>query len=272
MKTKHYIAFLFLVFGILQAYCQNSTFKIATFNIQNFGQKKLAKPDVLDTLVAIVQHFDIVAVQEISDASNKTADAFLKEINKGGAKYAMSLSERSGKQPDDASSVEQYVFYYNTATVKLLDAALYNDVEHDYFQREPYIGQFVRKSDGLSFVLCTVHTRPEQAVAEIGNLVYVAKWIPSRFKNAERQVFCGDFNASCSYANPAELEALAIHKTPYVWIVPEDTKTNLSKKTCAYDRFVITDNLKSVQKDWGVYRYFKTKAVSDHWPVFVEWK
>ncbi len=258
------IAWLFICISI-----HAQSFEIATFNIQNFGQSKMQKANVVDTLAMIVRQFDIVAVQEISDISNRTAPAFLKVVNTNGARYKLSCSERTGREPDDVKSAEQYAFYYDSKTVSLTDAALYPDVNDD-FQREPYVASFTRKADSLTFVVCTIHTAPEQAVEEIAALAKVAKWIPTRFKNAKRIIFCGDFNASCSYASPTELQALAIHKSPYYWVVPDDADTNLAKNACAYDRFVVTENLRSYVGGWEVYRAFKSKKVSDHWPVYIK--
>ena len=245
--------------------------RIATFNIQNLGKSKLSKPLIMDTLVAIVRNFDIVAIQEISDISNQTAGRFLEMINKKGAtQYEMVCSNRSGCQANDKTSAEQYAFYYNPALVQLVDNALYNDSEADYFQREPYIAQFKYKKNGQMLTICTIHTAPEQAVEEIGALSKVVNWMPSRFKNTENIIICGDFNASCSYASTTELDDLAIRKSPFYWVIPDDEKTNLSKNTCAYDRFVTTTKLKDKIKKWEVYRYFKSKAVSDHWPGYIE--
>jgi len=272
MKTLKNII-LALVFGLvaITVVAAEPPLRIATFNIQNFGQSKLAKTAVTDTLRTIVRKFDIVAVQEVSDVSNKTAGAFLKKVNSGSkTPYKVVCSRRTGEQADDQSSREQYAFYYNPAKVELLDTALYNDSEHDYFQREPYVAKFRRKADGLVFLICTIHTAPEQAVEEIAALAYVAEWMPGRFGNATNVIFCGDFNASCSYASPTQLQALEIHQSPYTWIVPDDAKTNLSKNTCAYDRFVVTETLRPLVTKWEVYRYFKSKAVSDHWPVYIE--
>jgi len=254
-------AWVFICIGI-----NAQSFRIATFNIQKFGQSKMAKADVVDTLASIVRQFDIVAVHEISDVSNQTAGAFLNVINSGGVHYKMSCSERTGRQPDDRKSAEQYAFYYNNRTVKLLDAALYDDVSDD-FQREPYTAVFMRRADSLVFAICTIHTAPKQVVSEIAALAKVAKWIPTHFKNANRMIICGDFNASCSYASPEELHALAIHKTPYYWVVPDNADTNLAAVACAYDRFVVTENLRKFVGGWEVYRAFKSKRVSDHWPV-----
>ena len=245
--------------------------KIATFNIQNFGKSKLAKSDIMDTLVTIIRAFDIVAVQEVSDVSNQTAGLFLELINRNQVvKYAMVCSERTGRENNDQSSREQYAFYYRPDLVQLVDTALYNDSEYDYFQREPFTAQFMNKKSGVSFLLSTIHTAPEFAVEEIDALVHVATWFPKRFSNTENIIFCGDFNASCTYANPTRLDQLSIRKQPYCWIIPDTAKTNLSKNQCAYDRFVVTESLYSKIKKWEVFRYFKSKKVSDHWPVYIE--
>jgi len=58
---KIQFCFINVLFVILFLHAQS--FEIATFNIQNFGQSKLAKTDVVDTLAMIVRKFDIVAVQ-----------------------------------------------------------------------------------------------------------------------------------------------------------------------------------------------------------------
>jgi endonuclease/exonuclease/phosphatase family metal-dependent hydrolase len=245
--------------------------KIATFNIQNFGKSKLGKSDIMDTLVAIVRAFDIVAIQEVSDISNQTAKLFLELINQNEQiKYEMVCSERSGREKNDQSSREQYAFYYRPDLVQLVDTALYNDSEKDYFQREPFTSQFMSKKSGTTFLLSTIHTAPEFAVEEIEALIHVVNWIPLRFSNAENIIFCGDFNASCTYANPTKLDQLSIRKQPYYWIIPDTAKTNLSKNQCAYDRFIVTESLYSSIKKWEVFRYFKSKKVSDHWPVYIE--
>ena len=249
----------------------HQTLKIATFNIQNFGKSKLSKQDIMDTLVDIVRHFDMVAVQEISDVSNQTAGKFLEMINLNETnKYKMICSNRTGREDNDQSSREQYAFYFNPDLLQLLDTALFDDAEHDYFQREPFIAQFRSKQSNTVFLVSTIHTSPDFAVEEIDALKHVAEWITKRFKNTENIIFCGDFNASCTYATTGTLDQLTIRKPPYFWIIPDDAKTNLSKNQCAYDRFVVNKPLFSKIKNWNVYQYFKSKKVSDHWPVYIE--
>jgi endonuclease/exonuclease/phosphatase family metal-dependent hydrolase len=248
---------------------ENNIIKIGSFNIQNFGKSKIANIMVVDTLVYIIRQHDLIAIQEISDVNNKVAKLFLNAVNDNGKfHYKLACSMRTGQQQNDKSSQEQYAFYYNSDIISLIDTSLYDDSKRDYFQREPFLALFKAIKGNFNFILCTIHTTPEDAVNEIASLYNVASWIPTRFKNSNNIIFCGDFNASCSYATPLQLKNLSIHNKPYNWIIPDTVKTNLSSKIdCAYDRFVVTDSLLPNVIEWSVFRYFKSKSVSDHWPI-----
>ena len=58
--------------------------RIATFNIRIFGKTKMGRPDVVQTLADIVRKYDLVAVQEIKDASEQVAEDFLAELGMAG--------------------------------------------------------------------------------------------------------------------------------------------------------------------------------------------
>ena len=59
----------------------NNTVKLAAFNLQIFGTSKADKPEVMEVLSKTIRNFDIVAVQEIRDAS-QTALPALKKFRK----------------------------------------------------------------------------------------------------------------------------------------------------------------------------------------------
>lgn len=243
--------------------------RVATFNIQNFGPTKAGKPETMATLAAIIRKYDIVAVQEVSDTSGRAPQALLTEVNRS-AEYGLLLSERTGKQPDDRTSQEAYAFFYRKTTVTPRDnGMIYPDDDHDYFQREPYVAGFV--AGGQKLVLITIHTRPEAAVEEIGALAHVIDWARTRYPGEDDFVTLGDFNGSGTYAKPADLARLRT-TLPYLWVVPDDSDSNVSGTTAAaYDRIIITNGLRpSYRSTWGVDRAFTDKAVSDHWPVWFE--
>ena len=105
---------------------------------------KYGTSEVVEELVSVVTKYDLVAVQEVKDIDQTVPYEFLEEINNfTGGLWNMSLSQRSGLQEDDKSSQEQYIFYYNTTVFSEIgQGELYNDSEHDYFQREPYRASF----------------------------------------------------------------------------------------------------------------------------------
>jgi endonuclease/exonuclease/phosphatase family metal-dependent hydrolase len=250
------------------------TLKIATFNIQVFGRTKAAKSAIMAQLVAIIRKYDVVAVQEIKDTTGAAPKVLLNAVNSGGDRtYAMLLSPRTGIQPDDKTSQEQYAVFYDTTLVEALPGdRLFDDERHDLFQREPYVTPLRVRDGGFSFVLIGIHTRPESAVEEIGGLHDVVEWARTVFPDEDDFIALGDFNAGCDYASPTQLDALDLRGPGYVWIVPDDSDSNVSPTTaCAYDRIVTTVGTKAAfTGNWGVHQAFTDKAVSDHWPVWAE--
>src|SRR5690242_9553368 len=61
-----------------------TTIKIATFNIQIFGKTKASKSAIMAQLVTIIRKYDVVAVQEIKDASGNAPKALLDAVNDNG--------------------------------------------------------------------------------------------------------------------------------------------------------------------------------------------
>lgn len=248
--------------------------KLATFNIQVFGRSKREKPDVMAQLVDVVRSYDIIAIQEIKDSSLETPRIFLDAINAaGGNTYDMRVSDRTGQQADDTSaSDEQYAYYFDTTAISALDdGQLFDDTANDFFQREPFVARFATVEGDFTFVLINVHTRPDDAVAEIGALHDVMGWSRTIYPTEDDFIALGDLNAGCDYASPDELDALDIRSGGYLWMVPDSADTNLASKACAYDRVVGTDSVGvHFTGDWGVDEAFTDTAVSDHWPVWVE--
>lgn len=252
----------------------SGTIRIGTFNIQNLGPTKIGKAEVVSVLVAIIRKYDVIAIDEISDKTNITAYRLLDSINNHQQnKYNLILSPRTGQQANNLSSQEQYGFYYNTATIKDLgQSMLYNDSTYDYFCREPFLAHFKATNGNFSFVLCAIHTKPEAALAEIRSLHEVMTWAKTWYANEDDFIALGDFNASCTYVSPYQLDTLEIRKKSYKWAIADTVKTNLSSKQCAYDRIVMTSpaTVQNYTGNWGVDRCFTSKTISDHWPVWAE--
>jgi endonuclease/exonuclease/phosphatase family metal-dependent hydrolase len=254
------------------------TAKIASFNIQIFGQTKSQKEDVMEVLTKIVREFDIVLVQEIRDASEQTIPNFVDKINQmPGARYSFVRSDRLGR----TTSKEAYSHVYNTETVQFIQGSdyVFNDMA-DVFEREPYIASF--KIGNFDFVLVGIHTKPDDAYNEIGNLTSVVSSIQATNPNERDIIVMGDFNADSLYfdeddtSNPFEA-------SEYNWLITNDMDT-MVKTDYTYDRIVVLDTTLNYEYDAGTAQVFYfdqvyglnnqtfVGEVSDHYPVFAQYK
>ena len=246
--------------------------RLATFNIQILGPTKASKPEVLAALAEIIARYDLVAVQEIRDLTGGAPRALLRAINdRVGPAFALAISDRTGREPDDLRSQEQYAYYYRTDRLRPVGAGvLFDDSAHDHFQREPFVGRFELIETGGTFVLINIHTRPRSAVQEIAAIEHVFVWARAQYAGETVFIALGDFNAGCGYASEEDLDALPLHGDAYDWVVPHSADTNLAASACPYDRIVIAAPEGSdLVESWGVDEAFADRAISDHWPVWV---
>jgi endonuclease/exonuclease/phosphatase family metal-dependent hydrolase len=256
---------------------QTETVKIAAFNIQIFGKTKSEK-DVMNALTKIVREFDIVLIQEIRDASEQTIPSFVEKINQmEGTDYSFIRSERLGR----TSSKEAYAYVYNTETVQFIQGSdyVYTDV-NDVFEREPYIASF--KSGNFDFVLVGIHTKPEDAYNEIGNLSIVVSSILAANPNEKDVIAMGDFNADGSYFDEDDTSN-PFKTSEYKWIITNGMDT-MVKTDYTYDRIVVLDTTFNYEYDAGTAQVFYFDQVyglnnqtfvgeiSDHYPVFAQYK
>ena len=254
------------------------TAKIASFNIQIFGQTKSQKEYVMEVLTKIVREFDIVLVQEVRDASEQTIPNFVDKINQmGGRQYSFVRSERLGR----TTSKEAYAYVYNTETVQFMQGSNYvfNDVD-DVFEREPYIASF--KIGNFDFVLVGIHTKPDDAYNEIGNLTSVVSSIQTENPNERDIIVMGDFNADGSYFDEDDTSN-PFKASEYNWLITDGMDT-MVKTDYTYDRIVVLNVTLSHEYDVGTAQVFYydqvyglnnqtfVSEVSDHYPVFAQYK
>jgi endonuclease/exonuclease/phosphatase family metal-dependent hydrolase len=252
--------------------------RIAAFNIQIFGRAKREKSDVMEVLTEIAREFDVMLVQEIRDSSEETAPYFLQLINEAGdPTYEYVRSERLGR----TTSKEAYAYFYNNETVDFIEGSdfVYNDT-FDIFEREPYIASFT--SGSFDFTLVGIHTKPDDAYSEIGNLTLIVQYLLETRPEERDIIVLGDFNADGSYfdeedpSNPFKAQV-------FFWVVTNGMDT-MTKTDWTYDRMVMlnaTYNHEYINDSAQVF-YFDLEyglddeelvwAVSDHYPIYAEFK
>lgn len=246
----------------------NSTFKIATFNMKVFGDAKVSDPMAFEILTIVACEFDIMAVQEIRDIDGSSIIEYVENINNVcEEKYSYIVSPRLGR----STSKEQYAFIYKSDEVSVLQQFIYQD-GNDNFEREPYIAEFNR--DGYNFFLVNIHVKPDDAKQEIHHLINFVPWSIPSVNDRNNLIILGDLNADCTYYNPKTEESRKF----YHWVIPDDADTTTGSTDCAYDRIIMAESSFQHYSDWGIFKFDEVvevadvSAVSDHYPVWVELK
>ncbi|QDT99353.1 exonuclease/endonuclease/phosphatase family protein [Gimesia aquarii] len=249
-----------------------NTIRIATFNIQVFGQSKMKKPNVPQILARIIQQFDVVAVQEIRSQDQSFMDEFLSIVNSGNHRYAYLIGPRLGR----TASKEQYAYFYNTERIAVNDKWTYTVIDkYDKLHRPPYIAHFQTLSSSskqpFTFSLINIHTDPDETKQELNVLDDVYRVVSNDGSQEDDVILLGDLNV-----NDRNLGELGL-VPDLMWTVSQ-TPTN-TRKSKQYDNILFSRHRsQEFTGKSGIYD-FKTRfgltekealVVSDHLPVWAE--
>jgi deoxyribonuclease-1-like protein len=248
---------------------------MGAFNIQVFGTTKASKPEVMEVLGKIIHTYDVVAIQEIRDASQTALPKLVDTVNSDGSQYDYVVSERLGR----TTSKEQYAYIYDTQTVELTDTPhTYPEPEStDPFHREPFVASFAVLSGNFDVTLMVIHTDPDEATEEINALDTVVEYAQGVYPAEQDFIIIGDLNADCSYFDEDSTSTLS--GSDYYWCIDNSVDTTTKTTDCTYDRIIITNSaVPDFTGDTGLFRFDmeyglttdETTAVSDHYPVYAE--
>lgn len=171
------------------------TIRIASFNIQVFGTRKMRKPAVVEQLARIVRRFDVVAIQEVRSKDQDILPRFVDAINLAGRNYDYVIGPRLGR----SSSKEQYAFIFDLASIEVDRGQLYtvSDPE-DLLHREPLVGWFrVRgpePENAFTFTLVNIHVDPDETRTELNVMDDVYRAVRDDGRKEDDVIILGDFN------------------------------------------------------------------------------
>lgn len=254
------------------------TIRIASYNIQVFGNTKAEKPAVIRTLAAIVQQFDIVAIQEIRSKNEYLIPNFVKLINQSSASgqpgrhYEHIIGPRLGY----TSVKEQYAFIYNTQRVEVDQQSVYTVRDPDgLMHREPLVATFrvrgVDPNEAFTFTLVNVHTDPDQVPEEMDAMAEVYRVVRRSSQGEDDIILLGDFNTD-------DRRLYRLGKIPGIYPLVIGTWTN-TRQNKQYDNLIIhrpsTTEYTGRSGVFDVVRYWNLNMqqalqISDHFPVWAE--
>jgi deoxyribonuclease-1-like protein len=251
--------------------------RIASFNIQVFGDKKATNPEVMWTLAAIIHNFSVVAIQEIRTQDDYFIDNFLRTyVNQNGRVYDKVVGPRLGR----SASKEQYAFLYDTATIQVNHNSIYtvNDPD-DLLHREPLVAMFRTRGpppeQAFTFVLVNMHTDPDETDTELDTLAQVYQAVRRSSGGEDDILLLGDLNVDDQHLGQlGKLDGIR----PLIRGVYTNTRQN-----ALYDNIVLHQaSTAEFSGRAGIYNYMplyqlppqqateKALQVSDHLPVWAE--
>jgi len=252
----------------------NETIRVATFNIQVFGEAKLADEEAMRSIVGILQNFDLIAIQEVRAVSQDVIPRLVEQLNAGGKhQYYYAVGARLGR----TSSKEQYAFLYDLSTIEISNAPPYTINDPDQLlHRPPFVGLFRARGpppeQAFTFSLATIHTDPDEVNLELDVLDDVFFAVRDDGRGEDDVILLGDFNAkSDNLRQLGQIPGL-------VKVVTGTTPTN-TLRTAQYDNIVFQGAATSeFTGRGGVYDFMRdfnltqqqAERVSDHLPVWAE--
>jgi len=243
---------------------------VCSFNIQVFGESKLAKPQVVDILARVTRCFDIVAIQEVRAKSDDVIPRFVQAVNADGSRYAHVIGPREGR----TVSKEQYTFVYDTERIDLdpTSPGVFPDPS-GRLHRPPMCARFrtrIQPSQmAFSFWLVNTHTDPDEVPQEIDALAGVFAAMQRARPEEDDVILLGDLNAG-----PPQFTAFK--RIPNVGWAIAGVTTN-TRRTKTYDNLVFAWpatgeylGMQGVLDLQNAYRLPLDNAleVSDHNPVW----
>lgn len=264
--------------------------RIATFNIQKFGDKKSSTRvnevgvDELGTIAKIISRFDLVAIQEILGGDGVALRRLVDLMNESGGNYAATMSEPIG----EGSYFESYGFIWDRDRIELVPGSAY--VVQDpgkRMHREPMVATFQtrRPASGAEtpfrFTAINVHTdpdlvNPEDLESEINVLADVFHRVRKYEFEQHREddfIVLGDLNV-----DPKHLGRLG--EIPGVISLGGDIRTNVSRQKTndhiLIDRGVTKEfagqyGVIDLMADLGLTRE-QADSISDHIPLWAEFE
>ena len=247
------------------------TIRIASFNIQIFGNTKASKPYVMEALAQIIRKFDVVAIQEIRSQNEDLIPNFVKRINGTGLHYDYVIGPRVGY----TSVKEQFAYIFNTERVQVDHQSVYTigDPEN-MLHREPLVASFITKVDpvqAFTFTLVNLHTDPDDVPEEVDALAEVYRVVRRSPQQEDDIILLGDFNADDRHLG-------RLGQLPGVVPLIAGVATN-ARQTKQYDNLLIhrpsTTEYAGRSGVLDVMRFINrslkdTLLVSDHFPVWAE--
>jgi deoxyribonuclease-1/deoxyribonuclease-1-like protein len=221
--------------------------RVGSYNMQIFGLDKSSNYQLMEKYKILIRTYDVFFIQEIRDESGIAFKQLCELVN-----YSCISSSRAGT----TKSKEQYGVMWSNR-VKFLNFTDYNTESFNLttsFERPPIRAEFEIQNKTIYFY--EIHTKPDNTPQEIDNLEKIV-----RLEGFQYVAVLGDLNMDCDYyKNSSNFRG-------WYYLISDDMDTTVGDTICAYDRIIVSSELKILISSSGV-DTLVDNTMSDHFPVF----
>ena len=118
---------------------QLPTVRIGSFSLEAFGESKLRKAAVVETIARMIRQFDVIALQHIQSKQQNIVPELLDKVNQGDRRYDYCIGPRVGS----SANQQQYAFLFDTDRIETDRQQLYTiDDPQALMEFDPLVAWF----------------------------------------------------------------------------------------------------------------------------------
>lgn len=168
--------------------------RIATLNLQGFGENKASKLAVMEILARVLRSFDVIALQDLQPDQGDVLPRLVDRINQSDRSFDYCIGPRVGKGLNSM----HFAFLFDAERVEIDRYQLYTvDDPMDQLEYEPLVGWFrtrqVTEEEAFTFSLINLRISPPHADREISLLPELIRTILRDGRDEDDLLLAGDF-------------------------------------------------------------------------------
>ncbi len=247
------------------------TVKIASFSLEAFGESKLKKAAVVETIARMIRQFDVIALQHIQSKQQSIVPELLDKVNQSDRRYDYCIGPRVGSN----SNQQQFAFLFDTDRIETDRQQLYTiDDPQALIEFDPLVAWFrckaVRQDKAFTFTLVNLRLDPLSNGKELKLLPDLIRSVRQDGRAEDDIVLLGNFGYSDSEMNSLQSIGMlfALEGVPTT-VTGESMLDNIVFPSRATDEFTgrsgVVDFLR--QLNLSIDQAFQ---ISTHMPIWAE--
>jgi endonuclease/exonuclease/phosphatase family metal-dependent hydrolase len=175
------------------------THRLATLNLQAFGDAKANKVAVMEILALMLRNFDVIAIQDIHGHQRDALPRLVDQLNQTQRHFDYCIGPRVG----DGLTSMHFAFLYDSDRIDVDRYQLYTvEDPMNHLEYEPLVGWFrsrlVPEEEAFTFSMVNLRINPQNAEREVKLLPDLIRSVLNDGRNEDDILLAGDFGCGDS--------------------------------------------------------------------------